>query len=107
MEVALNNLFEDEETIEDTRKFSKLLVSGVKGNKDELDKKINDISKNWKFDRISPVDKAIIRLALYELSCEKDTPPAVIINEAIELAKRYSDENSARFINGILGAAVV
>lgn len=104
---ALNNLFEEEEIIEETMEFSKRLVLGVTEKIKELDAKIKELSKNWAPDRINPVERSILRLALYELLYEKDTPRPVIINEAIELAKRYCDEESAAFINGILGAAVV
>lgn len=104
---ALNALFEEETLIDESKEFSKKLVLGVIGKKEELDIKIAELSKNWAINRISQVDKSILMLALYELYYEKETPRPVVINEALELAKKYSDENSARFINGILGAAVV
>ena len=104
---ALTNLFEEEELAEDTREFTKKLAEGVLGKKEDLDRKIKEFSKNWEIDRISMINKAILMLALYELIYEKDTPKAVVINEALELAKRYSDPESAKFINGILGSAVV
>ena len=107
IEEALDGLFKEEKMTDEARDFSKKLAIGVIKAKDELDGRIKDFSKNWTVDRISPVDRSILRIALFELIHEKDTPRAVIINEAIELAKRYSDENSASFINGILGAAVV
>jgi N utilization substance protein B len=104
---ALTNLFGEEELAEDTREFTKKLAEGVLGKKEDLDRKIKEFSKNWEIDRISMINKAILMLALYELIYEKDTPKAVVINEALELAKRYSDPESAKFINGILGSAVV
>ncbi|MFH1709822.1 MAG: transcription antitermination factor NusB [bacterium] len=104
---ALENLFEEERTIEETREFSRRLAEGVQSNKEELDKSIKNLSKNWDIDRINMINKIILRLALYELLYEKDTPKAVVINEALELAKRYSDPESAKFINGILGSAVI
>lgn len=104
---ALTCLFNEESLTEDAKIFSENLIKGITENAAELDKKISEISKNWSLDRISPVDKSILRLAMYEIMYEKDTPRAVVINEAIELAKRYSDEDSSKFINGILGAAVV
>ena len=104
---ALTNLFGEEELAEDTREFTKKLAEGVLGKKEDLDSKIKEFSKNWEIGRISMINKAILMLALYELIYEKDTPKAVVINEALELAKRYSDPESAKFINGILGSAVV
>ena len=104
---ALTNLFEEEELAEETREFTSRLAKGVLCKKEDLDRKIKEFSKNWEIGRISMINKAILMLALYELIYEKDTPKAVVINEALELAKRYSDPESAKFINGILGSAVV
>jgi len=104
---ALTNLFGEEELAEETREFTKRLAEGVLGKKEDLDRKIKEFSKNWEIGRISMINKSILMLALYELIYEKDTPKAVVINEALELAKRYSDPESAKFINGILGSAVV
>jgi N utilization substance protein B len=103
---ALDNLFEDD-IAEETKTFAKHLAKGAQKNKVELDMKIAELSKDWSIDRINLINKSILRLAFYELNYEKDTPGAVVINEALELAKRYSDDASARFINGILGSAVV
>lgn len=104
---ALDSLFDEENLTENTKEFSKKLAAGVLAKKDEIDKKITEYSKKWSIERIDPINKSILRLAIYELIYEKDTPKAVIINEAVELAKRYSDEESVKFINGILGSAVV
>lgn len=104
---ALENLFADEDVTEDGRKFASHLASAVIKNKEKIDEKIIELSRNWSLDRIAALDKSILRLAIYELIFEKDTPKAVVINEAIELAKRYGDENSAKFVNGILGSAVI
>jgi N utilization substance protein B len=64
-------------------------------------------SKNWSLDRMNMVDKTILQIAFYELMYEKDTPKAVVIDEAVELAKKYSEEDAPKFINGILDAAMV
>lgn len=103
---ALDNLFE-EDVNEDAKIFARRLARGAQSNKAELDRKISDASKNWSIDRINLINKSILMLAFYELMHEKDTPRAVVINEALELAKRYSDGESAKFINGLLGSAVV
>lgn len=88
----------DEETVPYTMK----IVESVRKLKAGLDAVINNYSRNWNIDRISRVDLNILRIALYELREEKDVPPNVSINEAIELAKKYSNVDSNRFINGIL-----
>jgi len=100
---ALNNLFELEKISDEVKKFSKELANGVEENKEKLDKDIEKKAKNWDIERLNVVVKSILRLAFYESTFKKDVPKAVVINEAVELAKRYADEESARFINGILG----
>ena len=72
--------------------------------KDEFDKMIIKRLKNWELRRIAVIDKVILRLALAEILYFEDIPPEVSINEAIELAKKYSTEKSSKFINGILDA---
>lgn len=72
----------------------------------EIDHKIEQFSKGWTVDRIAKVDLAILRLAMYEILYRSDIPAEVSINEAIELAKKYSTEDSGAFINGILGQVV-
>jgi len=106
IEKALDNLFEEEKLNEETRSFAKRLAVGAQGNKASIDEKIAGMSKNWSIGRINAINRSILKLALYELENE-DTPKAVIIDEALELAKRYSDDESAKFINGILDSAVV
>jgi len=83
------------------------LVSGVRNNIEEIDKIINTFTPNWSLDRISGVDRNILRIGIYELFFEnrEDVSYKIAINEAIELAKRFSGESSHRFINGVLGTA--
>jgi len=80
------------------------LVKGVWSNERELDAVIVRFSKNWKLARIAKVELTILRLAVYEILHRPDIPLRVALNEAIELSKRYGDENSRNFINGILDA---
>ena len=75
------------------------LVEGVLAHRSELDTTLDAVSKRW----MAPVDRAILRLALYELRFEPDTPVGVIVSEAVLLAKKYSTEKSGSFVNGILG----
>ena len=104
---SLVNLFDEEKLTQEAKEFADRLANGIDSHRSEIDATIQKLSKNWSFDRISLVEKSILRLAIYEMTHEKDTPKAVVINEAIELAKRYSSEESAAFIHGILGSAVV
>ena len=86
--------------------FMERLLDGVLGKQKELDLVIEKAAPEWPIDRISPVDRNILRLGLYELlfSDRGEVPAKVAINEAIELAKQFGGENSSRFVNGVLGA---
>ena len=81
-------------------------VQGIEKNKEEIDKKIEaNLKENWKFERISKIDLCLLRLAIYEIKY-KEIPYKVAINEAVELAKRYGEDTSKNFINGILASIV-
>lgn len=86
--------------------FMEKLLDGVMAKQPELDMVIEKAAPEWPIDRISPVDRNILRLGLYELlfADRKEVPAKVAINEAIELAKQFGGENSSRFVNGVLGA---
>ena len=82
------------------------LVSGVQAQKDELDKQINQhLKSGWTVERLTLVEKNLLRLGIFEIT-SFDTPQLVAVNEAIELAKNFSDQKSARFINGLLSQFV-
>ena len=82
--------------------FAKTLLAGWSKNREVIDKKIEEIAKNWQLKRMAVIDRNILRLATYELLFRDDIPPLVAINEAIEMAKKYSTRNSGPFVNGIL-----
>ncbi len=84
--------------------FAWSLVSGVWTQMQEIDSTITRFSQHWKLARIAKVELTILRLALYEMLFHNDVPAKVAINEAIELAKRFGDDNSKNFVNGILDA---
>ncbi len=86
----------------EVRKYARILVDGTIAMRQNLDERITQAAKNWKLSRIAPVDRSILRLALFEMLGSEDVPPKVAINEAIDLAKRYSTEQSGAFVNGIL-----
>jgi N utilization substance protein B len=81
------------------------VVTGVSEHADEIDALIARLAPDWPLDRMAAVDRAVLRLGIYELSQRPDVPTAVVLDEAVELAKRYSTEESGRFVNGVLAAA--
>jgi N utilization substance protein B len=101
-ETALDFSFEERATKE-SKDYAKLLVKGVVDNVSYIDKLIKEFSINWDIRRISIIDKNILRVAIYEM-VNKLAPPKVVINEALELAKKYSEKKAPKFINGILDA---
>ena len=82
------------------------VLDGIGKNKEIIDKRIENYLINWKLDRISKIDLAILRISTYEILYEQDIPDVVSVNEGIELAKKYSDEKSSTFINGVLGKLI-
>ena len=90
------------EAAEEERGYARSLVIGVLENKQELDSRISEVTANWKLERIAAVDRAILRLGLYELLEMAEVPPKVVINESVELAKKFSTEKSGAFVNGVL-----
>ena len=95
---------EKEKLAADPAKFAERLFFAAVDNADEIDQKIRQAATNWSFERIAFVDKNILRSALAELLFLRETPPKTTINEAIELAREYSAEDSTKFVNGILDA---
>lgn len=91
----------------DVLPFFETLVCGTLDNRDEIDRKIEMFSSNWKLSRMSGVDRNVIRIAVYELLFCTDIPSKVSINEAIDIGKKYGTADSGAFINGILDAIAV
>ena len=87
---------------EKVKEFSDLLVFGVESNLEKIDKVIAGHATNWRMDRMATIDRNVLRIASFELLFASDIPPKVAINEAIELAKKYGDKDSGKFVNGIL-----
>ena len=81
------------------------VVTGVRANAATIDALIARLAPDWPLDRMPAVDRAVLRLGVYELAERPDVPTAVVLDEAVELAKRYSTEESGRFVNGVLAAA--
>ena len=91
-----------EEADKGTREFALHLVRGTAEHLGEIDVFIREVAQNWDIERMAVIDRNVLRMATFELLHCSDIPPKVSINEAIELGKRYSTQNSGRFINGVL-----
>jgi len=86
---------------EATRDFANQLFEGAANNVADLDRLIATYAHNWQLERVAAIDRAILRLAIHELRAG-ETPPKVVLNEAIEMAKKFSSEDAGAFVNGVL-----
>lgn len=92
---------------EEDSNYMRELVDGTLAHIDIIDEKISSVSGNWHISRMPAVDRNILRIAVYELTFGNDSlTPKIVINEAVELAKRFGSDKSSRFINGVLGSLV-
>ena len=82
--------------------YIKKALIGIENNKEAIDEAISSNLQNWKIDRISKVNLTILRLAAYEILFDEEVPRSVAINEALEITRKYSDEKSVSFVNGVL-----
>lgn len=98
-EVALTNVLEEEEKMDG---YLQQLVLGFNENQERIDGHIRENLEKWSFDRLAKVDRNILRLGVYELLFVEDVPNNVVINEAVEIAKIFGDDQSSKFINGVL-----
>lgn len=107
-ETALKSVFAEREVPnEKAESYAEVLVKGTFANLEAIDDTINRISSEWKLDRMAGVDRNIVRIAIFELKySEENLPPNVVINEAVELAKEFGTDDSARFVNGLLGSLI-
>ncbi len=88
----------------DAEQFARALFEGTVQAKESLDRTLAEHAQNWRLERMPGVDRNVLRLALYELTHCPETAPAVVINEAMEIVRRFSSEDSVEFVNGILDA---
>ncbi len=98
-DVALTNVLEEEAKMDD---YLQQLVLGFVENQERIDGHIRENLEKWSFDRLAKVDRNILRLGVYELLFVEDVPNKVVINEAVEIAKIFGDDQSSKFINGVL-----
>jgi len=104
LDKTISQFLENKKADKEEKELCTRLICGIVANQAEIDKIIQSASQNWRISRMAIVDKNILRMAAYEMLYDKDLAPAIIINEAIEIAKKYSSDQSATFINGILDA---
>jgi N utilization substance protein B len=103
IEECSRKFWENARDVDDAvREYAEMLVSGVNDNIKELDETISRHATNWKLGRMATIDRNILRVASFELLYTEEIPPKVAINEAIEIAKKYGDKDSGKFVNGIL-----
>ncbi len=101
--VAAENFWSEFETIdENIQAFANRLTSGIEKNLQDIDDKISQHATNWQLKRMAVIDRNVLRIGVFELLHTVDIPPKVTINEAVELAKKYGDLESSKFVNGIL-----
>ena len=102
----LKQFFIEEETDNTVRNLASNWTTGTSENMAQCDELITASTIKWQFTRLSPVDRSILRLSVYQLRFCPDIPPKVVINEAIELAKKFSTDKSPGFVNGVLDAVL-
>jgi N utilization substance protein B len=104
VEYALGCRLREHPLPETATTFAFHLVEGVRYHLSELDRVLAELAPEWPVDQIAVIDRNILRIAIYELLFDSDTPPKVAINEAVELAKTFGSDSSPRFVNGVLGS---
>jgi N utilization substance protein B len=102
LEKALEEFWRQNDGAANLREFANDLLRGTLDKRGEIDAKIASLADNWDFERLAVVDRNILRLALYEMLFRTEIPPVVSINEAIEIAKKFSTAESGKFVNGLL-----
>ena len=103
IQLASDNYWGELETIDQVvKEFSDRLIAGVKLHAQEIDDKISQYATNWQLKRMAVIDRNVLRIGVFELLYTADIPPKATINEAVELAKKYGDLESSKFVNGIL-----
>ena len=104
IERTLAHLLDNADLPEESDVFVHELTSGVIQNKEEIDQNIRNFAPAWPVEQIPLIDRNILRLAIFEILLDNKVPVKVVINEAVELAKTFGSDNSARFVNGVLGS---
>lgn len=98
----IDELLAREATSVDARSYARDVVQGTRRHRESIDREIEAVAQNWDLARMAVIDRNVLRMAIYEMLFREDIPPAVAINEAVTIAKRYSTKDSGGFVNGIL-----
>ncbi len=101
---TINHYWRNKKIAPEIKEYGQWLVKGIISHQKEIDKIIQSFSEHWRLSRMAVVDRNILRMAIFELLYEGNVAPAIVINEAIEIAKKYSGQQAALFVNGILDA---
>lgn len=104
LEKTLREHWKNKKVHKEIREYSNWLAKGIVTHQEKIDNIIQSTSEHWRISRMALIDRNILRMAIFELLYEGNIAPAVVINEAIEVAKKYSGEKASTFINGILDA---
>ena len=102
LEEILQDYWSTQPVKAEIKEYATWLVEGIRQHRTEIDQTIEKASEHWRLDRMAMVDRNILRMAVFELIFEKTLPPPIIIDEAIEVARKYSGQEAAIFVNGIL-----
>lgn len=103
-EKTIKQYWKNKKASEEVKEYSNWLVNGIISHQKKIDNIIQSVSEHWRLSRMAVIDRNILRMAVFELLFEEDIAAAIIINEAIEIAKKYSSVEAATFVNGILDA---
>ena len=103
-EKVIDSFWKNRRATKEIKEHCRWLVEGVTSHRENIDRLIQSVSANWRISRMAIVDRNVLRMAVFELLHEESLAPAIVINEAIEIAKKYSSEEGANFVNGILDA---
>lgn len=101
-EALADEVLDEESGGPDVKAYARELVAGVMAHREEIDRELRQVAENWTLERMPVIDRNVLRIGVYEMTRREDIPPKVAINEAVELAKKYSTEESGAFVNGIL-----
>ena len=105
-DVVSSRRLKDEDLPAEAASFARGLVEGALGNAAQIDGIISRLAPSWPMSQLPVVDRSLLRLAIYEMVVDRSSPPKVVINEMVELAKLYGGENSSKFVNGVLGSVL-
>jgi N utilization substance protein B len=104
LEGVFESFWQEKKTSKEIKEYCRWLVTGIVSHRERIDRLIQSVSENWRIDRMALVDRNVLRIAVFELLFEEKIAPAIVIDEAIEISKKYSSEDAATFVNGILDA---